>query len=122
MQNRLRTLSALATLTLLAGCGAGQTVGHQLFGLNSGASAPGAVPSVFGYAVADEPQAALVGQDILNHGGNAVDAAVAEGFAQAVTLPSRGGLGGGGACLIKMPDAAGKMQKPVMLSFPAGAP
>lgn len=122
LQNRLRTLSALATLTLLAGCGAGQTVGHQLFGLNSGASAPGAVPSVFGYAVADEPQAALVGQDILNHGGNAVDAAVAEGFAQAVTLPSRGGLGGGGACLIKMPDAAGKMQKPVMLSFPAGAP
>lgn len=97
-------------------------IGHQLLGLDSGASAPGSVPSVFGYAVADEPQAAIVGRDILNHGGNAVDAAAAEGFAQAVTLPSRGGLGGGGVCLIKMPDSSGKMQPPVVLNFPAGAP
>lgn len=108
---------------MLTGCGTANTLGHQLFGLDGGASsASGAVSSVFGYAVADEPQAALTGRDILNHGGNAVDAAAAEGFAQAVTLPSRGGLGGGGACLIKMPDASGKMQPPVMLSFPAGAP
>ncbi|MBU6450011.1 MAG: gamma-glutamyltransferase [Rhodospirillales bacterium] len=123
LQNRLYLLGALASLSLLAGCGTANTIGHQLFGLNSGGSdSSGTAPSVFGYAVADEPQAALVGQDILNHGGNAVDAAAAEGFAQAVTLPSRGGLGGGGACLIKMPDVSGKMQPPVMLSFPAGAP
>jgi gamma-glutamyltranspeptidase/glutathione hydrolase len=31
-------------------------------------------------------------------------------------------LGGGGACLIKMPNSSGKMQPPVMLNFPAGAP
>ncbi|MDE2239656.1 MAG: gamma-glutamyltransferase [Rhodospirillales bacterium] len=123
MQNRLYRLGALASLALLAGCGAANTLGHQILGLNTGGSdTSGAVPSVFGYAVADEPQAALVGRDILNRGGNAVDAAAAEGFAQAVTLPSRGGLGGGGACLIKMPNADGKMQPPVMLEFPAGAP
>ena len=122
MQNRLRAFGAITSLALLAGCGAGQTIGHQLLGLNTGASAPGSAPSEFGYVVADEPQAAIVGRDILNHGGNAVDAAAAEGFAQAVTLPSRGGLGGGGACLIKMPNSSGKMQPPVMLDFPAGAP
>ncbi len=122
MQNRLRHLSALASLAFLAGCGTSQTVGHQLLGLDNGSSTPDTVPSVFGYAVADEPQAAIVGRDILNHGGNAVDAAAAEGFAQAVTLPSRAGLGGGGACLIKMPDSTGKMQPPLVLDFTAGAP
>lgn len=122
LQNRLRTASAIATLALLTGCGVGQTVGHELFGLNSTAASTSTVKSVFGYAVADEPQAALAGRAILNQGGNAVDAAVAEGFAQAVTLPSRGGLGGGGACLIKMPNAQGVMQPPVMLDFRAGMP
>ena len=122
LQNRFRTISAIVTLSLLSGCGVGQTIGHQLFGLNNGTSSSGSVKSVFGYAVADEPQAALVGRAILNAGGNAVDAAVAEGFAQSVTLPSRGGLGSGGACLIKMPNANGTMQPPVVLSFPAGAP
>jgi len=122
LQNRSRRLAALATLALLAGCGAAHTVGHQLFGLDNGASAPGAVSSVFGYAVADEPQAALVGRDSLNRGGNAADAAAAEGFALAVTLPSRAGLGGGGACVIKLADASGKKQPPVVLSFPAAAP
>ena len=123
LQNRLYLLSTLASVVLLTGCGTANTIGQQLLGLNSGDSGTsGAMSSVFGYAVADEPQAALVGRDVLNNGGNAVDAAAAEGFAQAVTLPSRGGLGGGGACLIKMPDASGRMQPPVMLSFPAGAP
>lgn len=122
LQNRLRTISAIATLALLSNCSVGQTVGHELFGLNGSTGSPGAVKSVFGYVVADEPQAALVGRAILNNGGNAVDAAVAMGFAQAVTLPSRGGLGGGGACLIKMPNTKGVMQPPVVLSFPAGIP
>lgn len=122
LQQRLYAISAITALALLSSCAVGQGIGHELFGLNDGTNASGAVKSVFGYAVADEPQAALVGQAILNEGGNAVDAAVAEGFAQAVTLPSRGGLGGGGACLIKMPNSKGVMQLPVMLSFPAGAP
>lgn len=53
--------------------------------------------------VAEEPQAALVGRDILAEGGNPVDAAVAMGLALSVTLPSRAGLLGGGRCLVLDP-------------------
>jgi gamma-glutamyltranspeptidase/glutathione hydrolase len=121
LQTRLSHIAAVASLALLTACGLGQSAGHELFGLNA-PNTGSSVPSQFGYAVADEPQAAIVARQILNQGGNAADAAAAEGFALAVTLPSRAGLGGGGACLIKMPDAKGNMQPPVALLFPAGAP
>ncbi len=115
--------AAFAALPFLSACG----VGHEFFGFGGpstdsslGQSAP--TPSVFGYAVADEPQAALAARQILNLGGNAADAAAAEGFALAATLPSRAGLGGGGACVIKMPAADGTPQPAVTLLFPPGAP
>jgi len=117
-----RRAVVLAALPVLSGCG----IGHEVFGMGGGAdsslgqSAP--APSVFGYAVVDEPEAALVGRQILNLGGNAADAAAAEGFALAVTLPSRAGLGGGGACVMKMPDSQGNPQPAVTLTFPPGAP
>src|SRR3984957_5084765 len=49
-----------------------------------------------GMVVAQERLAARIGVDILKKGGNAVDAAVAVGFAMAVTYPRAGNLGGGG--------------------------
>src|SRR3954469_7023840 len=57
-----------------------------------------------GMVVAMESIAADVGVSVLQKGGNAVDAAVAVGFALAVTHPFAGNLGGGGCMPIRMPD------------------
>ena len=57
-----------------------------------------------GMVVTREPRATEVGLKILESGGNAVDAAVAVGFALAVTHPSAGNIGGGGFMLIRLAD------------------
>ncbi|NQY03205.1 MAG: gamma-glutamyltransferase [Halieaceae bacterium] len=57
-----------------------------------------------GMVVGPERLASEVGRDILAQGGNAVDAAVATGFALAVTYPRAGNLAGGGFMLIHLAD------------------
>jgi gamma-glutamyltranspeptidase / glutathione hydrolase len=57
-----------------------------------------------GMVVAQERIAARIGADILKNGGNAVDAAVATGFAMAVTYPRAGNIGGGGFMIIHSAD------------------
>jgi gamma-glutamyltranspeptidase/glutathione hydrolase len=64
------------------------------------------VRGAHGMVVAQEPIAADVGLAVLKNGGNAVDAAIAVGFALAVTHPYAGNLGGGGFMLIRTADGA----------------
>ncbi|OIQ48298.1 MAG: gamma-glutamyltransferase [Gammaproteobacteria bacterium MedPE] len=57
-----------------------------------------------GMVASQEALATQVGVDILKQGGNAVDAAVAVGYALAVTLPRAGNIGGGGFMLVYLAD------------------
>ncbi|HDL8497303.1 TPA: gamma-glutamyltransferase [Yersinia enterocolitica] len=67
------------------------------------ASTP-AVEAKNGMVVTSQHLASQVGTDILKMGGNAVDAAVAVGYAQAVVNPCCGNIGGGGFMTIHLAD------------------
>lgn len=106
----------------LSGCGWLGSVGNSLGSAVSGTPAVGAgqegfVRGFLGYAAAEEPRAAVIARGILSSGGSAADAAVAAGFILAVAMPSRAGLGGGGACLLFHP----RRNEVEAILFPPGA-
>ena len=71
-----------------------------------------------GMVSSQEAKATRVGVDVLRRGGNAIDAAVAVGFALAVTLPRAGNLGGGGFMLVHRADGSA----PAAIDFRETAP
>jgi gamma-glutamyltranspeptidase/glutathione hydrolase len=79
---------------------------------------PALVRAKNGIVASQEALATRIGVEILERGGNAVDAAVAVGFALAVTLPRAGNLGGGGFFVIWLAER----QQAVTLDFREIAP
>jgi len=97
-------------------------IGALAFSLTSppsaGADKPRALEAKNGLVVAVSPPGADVGLEILKKGGNAVDAAVATAFAQAVTYPAAGNIGGGGFMVIY----PGDKRPPVVIEYRETAP
>ena len=67
---------------------------------------PPPVAAKHGMVVSIEKNASNAGLEMLKSGGNAIDAAVAVGFALAVTYPQAGNIGGGGFMLVRMHTGA----------------
>jgi len=101
IKNLFTTFTLIFSLILLFAC----------------AEPPQPVSSKNGMVVSTSSFASKVGVEILKKGGNAIDAAVAVGFALAVTYPSAGNLGGGGFMVIHLADG-----KNITIDFREKAP
>ncbi len=89
----------VAIATFLAPVDVAAQVSSQL---ETAPAKAGGVAAKDGMVVTQEARAAHIGVDILQKGGNAVDAAVAVGFALAVSYPRAGNIGGGGFMVIHL--------------------
>lgn len=75
-----------------------------LLGTSANAASKAPVAAENGMVVTAQHLATQVGVDVLKKGGNAVDAAVAVGYALAVVYPAAGNLGGGGFMTVQLAD------------------
>ena len=93
-------------------------VSIPLLPLNPAAAAsPEPVEAEHGMVVTAQHLASDIGVEVLKKGGNAVDAAVAVGYALAVVYPTAGNIGGGGFMTIRLKDG-----KTTFLDFRERAP
>ena len=100
----VRRLSAVLLLAgLLVGTGVGAVPGASAQVSSTGADSV-ALRAPGGMVVSETLLASEIGREVLRAGGNAVDAAIATGFALAVTHPSAGNIGGGGFMVLRFPD------------------
>ena len=84
---------------------------------SANAASPPPRQAASGMVVTSQHLASEVGAKILREGGNAVDAAVAVGYALAVVLPCCGNIGGGGFATLHLAD-----EKDIFLNFREKAP
>jgi gamma-glutamyltranspeptidase/glutathione hydrolase len=93
-----------------------------LFTLHAQAASLPPTESTTGLVVAAQRLAAEAGVDILRQGGNAIDAAVAVAYAEAVVNPCCGNIGGGGFLVAHLPDAHLPEGHNIFLNFRETAP